>query len=190
MSIYFKGDVLQWHLGYMRSRGQLPLPSWEEYIWALCDSFGAEYSDSMTERNKDYQKVFVGEMTRLDISMEHVISIFLHNLKQELSHAVRVGNPCTLPQAYYLARLHEASFAAQRKAIKTSSAGSSWNKGEGTGNLQRSNNIVPRRPITTKFDNTKRRRLTPTEMEEKRAQGLCFFCDEKYVVGHKCQAKR
>lgn len=28
------------------------------------------------------------------------------------------------------------------------------------------------------------------EMEEKRAQGMCFFCDEKFVPGHKCKAKR
>lgn len=62
-------------------------------------------------------------MTRLDISVEHAINIFLHNLKPELSHAVKVGNPCTLPQAYYLARLHEASFAAQNKAIKALSTG-------------------------------------------------------------------
>ncbi|OIT20080.1 hypothetical protein A4A49_39442 [Nicotiana attenuata] len=198
VSLHFEGDTLQWHLGYMRSRGQLPLPSWDEYIWALCDSFGAEYSDPMTEiigikhtgSVKDYQKAFVGVMTRLDISVEHAISIFLHNLKPELSHAVKVGNPCTLPQAYYLARLHEASFAAQSKAIKAASAGSSWPRGQASGNLQKNNNFVPRRPTTAKFDNTKRRRLTPVEMEEKRAQGLCFFCDEKYVAGHKCQAKR
>ncbi|XP_019250892.1 PREDICTED: leucine-rich repeat extensin-like protein 5 [Nicotiana attenuata] len=49
VSLHFKGDALQWYLGYMRSRGQMPLPTWEDYLWALCDSFGAEYSDPMTE---------------------------------------------------------------------------------------------------------------------------------------------
>lgn len=24
-------------------------------------------------------------------------------------------------------------------------------------------------------------------MNEKRAKGLCLFCDEKYVMGHKCR---
>lgn len=33
------------------------------------------------------------------------------------------------------------------------------------------------------------RRLTAVEIDEKRSQGLCFFCDEKYVVGHNCSAK-
>lgn len=139
---------------------------------------------------KGYQKAFVGVMNRLGISVEHAISIFLHNLKHELSHEVKVGNPCTLPQAYYLGRLHEASFTTQSKVIKASSIGNSWNRNQGTCIQSRNNANIPRKPITTKFDNIRRRRLTPAEMKEKRAQGLCFFCDEKYVVGHKCQAKR
>lgn len=94
--LHFEGDVLQWHLGYMRCRGQMPLPTWDEYLWALCDSFGAEYSDSMIELMnikhtgsvKDYQKAFVSVMTRVNLSIEHDISIFLNNLKPELSNAV------------------------------------------------------------------------------------------------------
>lgn len=34
------------------------------------------------------------------------------------------------------------------------------------------------------------RRLTSAEMNEKRAKGLCFFCDEKYTMGHVCKAKK
>jgi hypothetical protein len=30
------------------------------------------------------------------------------------------------------------------------------------------------------------RRLTPTEMAERRRQGLCYNCDEQFVRGHKC----
>ncbi|XP_070041478.1 uncharacterized protein [Nicotiana tomentosiformis] len=45
-------------------------------------------------------------------------------------------------------------------------------------------------PITANFDNNRRRRLTPAEMEEKRAQEICFFCDEKFIPGHKWKAKR
>ena len=30
------------------------------------------------------------------------------------------------------------------------------------------------------------RRLTPSEMVERRRQGLCYNCDEPYVRGHKC----
>ncbi|XP_019257786.1 PREDICTED: uncharacterized protein LOC109236005 [Nicotiana attenuata] len=130
VSMHFEGDALQWHLGYMKSRGHMPLPTWEEYLWALCDSFGAEYSDPMTELMnikhtgsvKDYQRAFVSVMTRLNLSVEHAIIIFLKNFKPEISNGVRVGNPSTLPQTYYLARLQETNFVAQSQAIKSSVA--------------------------------------------------------------------
>lgn len=41
VSMHFEGDALQCHFGYMRSRGQMLLPTWDEYIWALYDSLGA-----------------------------------------------------------------------------------------------------------------------------------------------------
>jgi hypothetical protein len=31
------------------------------------------------------------------------------------------------------------------------------------------------------------KRLTWSEMQSRRAQGLCFHCDERFVLGHKCK---
>jgi len=33
-------------------------------------------------------------------------------------------------------------------------------------------------------------RLTPQQLEEKRAKGLCYSCDSKYTKGHKCAEKK
>ena len=33
-------------------------------------------------------------------------------------------------------------------------------------------------------------RLTPQQLEEKRAIGLCYSCDSKYTKGHKCAEKK
>lgn len=33
------------------------------------------------------------------------------------------------------------------------------------------------------------KRVTPTEIEERRSKGLCFWCDEKYTFSHKCASK-
>lgn len=33
-------------------------------------------------------------------------------------------------------------------------------------------------------------RLTPQQIEEKRAKGLCFNCDRKYGPNHKCYEKK
>ncbi|KAH0632375.1 hypothetical protein KY284_035161 [Solanum tuberosum] len=47
------------------------------------------------------------------------------------------------------------------------------------------------RSIVNNFNgNNPERGLTIAEMDEKRAKGLCFSCDEKYVVGHICKAKK
>jgi len=31
--------------------------------------------------------------------------------------------------------------------------------------------------------------VTPQKLEEKRAKGLCYNCDNKYIKGHKCDEK-
>lgn len=33
------------------------------------------------------------------------------------------------------------------------------------------------------------RRLSEKELQDKRAKGLCFRCDGKWSVGHKCQRR-
>ncbi|XP_059302363.1 uncharacterized protein LOC132054338 [Lycium ferocissimum] len=146
---------------------------------------------------KDYQAAFDSVMTRINLSTDHAISIFLNNLKPELSDAVRIGNPCNLPQAYYLARLHESNFAAQSKAMKSYAGTGQIHPrnvgGTGSNTVYKGNTGGYRNaaPVTARMDSSKRRNLTPTEMDEKRAKGLCFFCDEKFFPGHKCKnAKR
>lgn len=31
--------------------------------------------------------------------------------------------------------------------------------------------------------------MTTTELAEKRAKGICFQCDEKFLPGHRCSSK-
>jgi hypothetical protein len=33
-------------------------------------------------------------------------------------------------------------------------------------------------------------KVSPTEMEERRKQGLCYYCDEKYSPWHKCREQK
>ncbi|KAF3673124.1 hypothetical protein FXO37_07148 [Capsicum annuum] len=58
-----------------------------------------------------------------------------------------------------------------------------------TQTVKKSSDVQPIRYPRFNGNNT-RRRLTSAEMDEKRAKGLCFFCDEKYVMGHKCATKK
>lgn len=136
---------------------------------------------------KDFQANFDNVLSRLSISNENAISIFLNGLKPKISDNVRIGKPNTLPQAYHLARLHESSFAAKAKVLKSSAP--SYNQRRSSQPTQGVSSYV-RKPTTTAMDFNKKRRLTPAEMDDKRAKGLCYFCDEKFLPGHKCKAKR
>ena len=48
-SIHFDDIAIEWHLAYIKSSIHLPLPSWEEYVYAMMDRFGAKYADPMSE---------------------------------------------------------------------------------------------------------------------------------------------
>lgn len=34
------------------------------------------------------------------------------------------------------------------------------------------------------------KRLTSTEMDEKRWKGICFWCDETFTIGHRCRSRQ
>ena len=43
--------------------------------------------------------------------------------------------------------------------------------------------------INANNHNPRMRRLTPAEEQKRREQGLCYRCDEKWHVGHRCKQK-
>lgn len=52
-------------------------------------------------------------------------------------------------------------------------------------------NTKPYRNLGAPFkSNTFRKTLTPSEFDERRAKGLFFFCDERFVSGHRCRGKK
>lgn len=109
-------------------------------------------------------------------------------------------------QAYKLARLQEEVFEAQAQSWGIRSSGKNQNPILPTPNFHRNQNVQRPIPANTSyrkpFDNSYnkpsgfqgnvngRKLLTAAEMDEKRAKGLCFLCDEKYVRGHVCKAKK
>ncbi|GKD50173.1 reverse transcriptase, partial [Tanacetum coccineum] len=45
------------------------------------------------------------------------------------------------------------------------------------------------KPITRSTSAPFRKQLTQKELEEKRAKNQCFYCDQKYTLGHKCSGQ-
>ncbi|KAH0710443.1 hypothetical protein KY284_011870 [Solanum tuberosum] len=205
-SIHLEGEAIAWHRSYMRSRSCVDDPSWTVYILALNEKFGEEFEDSMealknltqTSSVKEYQAEFDRLLTYVNLSNENTISYFLGGQKPELNKSTRMQSPRTLLHAYKLARLQEDVFDAQAKTwglkpmvrpvhgpiIPTPThVKLPFSKKPFTPNP------TYRKPVDSQVAKPNRftgnglgRRLTAAEIDEKRAKGLCFFCDDKYVV--------
>ena len=97
-----------------------------------------------------------------------MIDVFIGTLKDNIQHEVRVWEPDSLEKAFRLARKIECKIMATRKP---------------TTHIYKNGSVSsPRLPQPT--------RLTPLQLEEKRAKGLCYSCDSKYTKGHKCAKKK
>ncbi|XP_070036260.1 uncharacterized protein [Nicotiana tomentosiformis] len=196
VAMQLKGEAIQWHLAFMRYRQYLQSATWTEYVVALVEKFGVDFDDPMEEIKKirqtgtvkEYQAVFERNLTGVNLSQENTISYFFGGLKHELNIAVKLINPTTLSQVYKTARMQEAYLAAIRQPSSVSNTPTSGPRRI----MDQRNNNRPLLPTpsqgnagTSKGFN--RRSLSLDEMNEKRAKGLCYFCNEKYVVGHKCK---
>ena len=86
-------------------------------------------------------------------------------------------NPCTLNEAFGLAKIQEEYVFSCKKSSKFQQE---TGKGFVLG-LPKNNVVIESKskiPI---------KRLTPAQMDERRKRGLCYNCDEKWGVGHKCK---
>ena len=112
---------------------------------------------------------------------------------------VRMFNPKKLQEAYSLAKLQDAlkneptkpGYMPRRDIVNRfgegqnmgsafknfSSAGTNSN---GIGSKGNSVSTVPRRTLN----------LTPKQLEEKRQKNQCFWCEKKFVPGHRCKNRQ
>jgi len=120
---------------------------------------------SMMEHIEDFQKLNIRVK---GIPENHRIDMFIGTLKDNVQHEVRLWELDSLEKAFKFARKMERKIMARMKPT---------NHNHKAGSV-----VAPRHPHPT--------RLTPQQLEEKRAKGLCYSCDRKYTKGHKCAEKK
>eukprot|EP00253_Pinus_taeda_P030348 PITA_30348 len=103
-----------------------------------------------------------------NIPEEHRIDVFIGTLKDKIQHDVRLLELDSLEKAFRLARKMERKIMATRKHTSR--------------NYKEGSVVTPHLPQPI--------RLTPQQLEEKTAKGLCYSCDRKYTKGHKCAQKK
>ncbi|GJR09159.1 putative mitochondrial protein [Tanacetum coccineum] len=150
--------------------------------------FGTVFDDPMADlqnvkydsSTKEYQDKFDDLLSRVDISMEHSISLYLAGLPTEIEMGVRMFKPQTLTYAYCLTNLQEDTLNAVKKKSKMQfQASTSRYGGNVTTNTANSKPLLTL-PNTTKTWNAKpnivppKKQLTQKEYEEKRAKNLEF----------------
>eukprot|EP00253_Pinus_taeda_P030069 PITA_30069 len=115
----------------------------------------------------------IEEFQKLNIRVKNIpeeprIDVFIGTLKNNIQHDVRLWEPDSLEKASRLARKMERKIMATKKHT--------------THNYKDGSVVAPSLPQPI--------RLTPQQLEEKRAKGLCYSCDSKYTKIHKCAEKK
>ena len=125
---------------------------------------------------KEYQEQFelLANKTQ-NLPESFFTSCFISGLKEEIKANVLMFKPTNTTQAIGLAKLQENNIEAIAKKARQS-----FKAGENMGTGQ--SRYVPHSGLI--------KRELPKELEENKAKGLCFKCNEKYTRGHQCKRKQ
>ncbi|GJU07174.1 hypothetical protein Tco_1123604 [Tanacetum coccineum] len=140
-------------------------------------------------------------MNKVELSEAYAISLFIGGLKDEISMSVRIFKPNTLVDVYCLSKMQEATLLVT-KSRQTPLLPTPKAPYENTNSYANRSVAYPPRNTTTTLalpapPNTgtkptyvqNRKQLTQKEITDKRDKNLCFYCDEKFVIGHKCNGQ-
>jgi hypothetical protein len=115
---------------------------------------------SVIEHIENFQRLNIKVTYILD---EHLIDVFIGNLKDNIQHEVHLWEPKSLENAFKV----ERNVESKNMAMAT----------------RRTNPNIYRENNAPYFK-------TPQQLEERKEKGLCFNCDSKYSKGHMCGEKQ
>ncbi|GJW71026.1 putative mitochondrial protein [Tanacetum coccineum] len=209
VSMHMFDKALNWHKHFIRK-------NCENVQWTVCERevqkhFYDVFEDPMVELKnlkhvttvqivQLYQEQFEALMNKVKLSEAYAVSLFIGGLKDEISMSVRMFKPNTLIDVYCLAKIQEATL----HVLKTKQTPLlTTHKAPYTNSYANRCMTYPPKTTTTTLailapPNTEltksayvqpRKQLTEKEIADKRAKNLCFYCDEKFVPGHKCSGQ-
>ena len=180
-SFHLEGEANQWwqwlRRAYKEEGKEVTWAVFSEELWARFGPTECEDFDEALSRVKqggslrDYQKEFerLGNQVQ-GWTQKALVGTFMGGLKPEIADGIRMFKPKSLKEAINLARMRDEQLIRQLKVTRPAN--------RSTLNL----------PAPTKFNSVSpMKRLTWDEMQKRRAQGLCFNCDEKFTPGHRCR---
>nr|GEV22899.1 hypothetical protein [Tanacetum cinerariifolium] len=193
-----EGSALSW---FRWINNREPFRSWEELKRRLLHRFQPSQNGNLLEQffsisqqgtAREYVTLFEKMAAQLPSLTEEVLGgVFIKGLTPELRTAVRTQQPTTLGHAMDLTILIDESRTGgvgdQRGGTVPKPTPTGWWRG-----IPRPLGVTIGGGAKDKQMGTNRppfKRLTETEFAAKKAKGLCYRCDEKFLPGHRCPAK-
>ncbi|XP_074293193.1 uncharacterized protein LOC141620149 [Silene latifolia] len=212
-AMHLEAKALAWHQAYTKNRVNEEPLGWDEYTKAIKARFGNEHEDPMSEllllkqkgSVQTYHDAFDILLSKLDLQPDYALSCFLTGLDNSITVMVRMLKRKTIPEAYGLAKLQETALSLQIiNNHKTTPTPYTKNTHPYQNSTKPPLLSTPKAftlpPIKTTF-NPQKKPFTPqrpnpqykpykAELEQRKAKGLCFYCDENFTPQHVCKNKR
>ncbi|XP_061353954.1 uncharacterized protein LOC133298640 [Gastrolobium bilobum] len=180
---------------------------WKEQLYldfktALYQRFGVEsYMDlkgvlsKLTQSGalKDYIREFEALINQVtEFSDEVLASFFISGLHVDLRRAIQFHNPTSLHQAMKLAVAYEAHHSELRTSFSANSKPLYGRQSEGNPPFSSSPQVPQVKPINSvpalpAPNLPPVKKLSHEYLQKRRESGLCYHCNEKWNVRHRCQ---
>jgi hypothetical protein len=200
-SFHLEGEANQWwqwlRKAYHEDKKEVSWEIFVEELWARfgptdCEDFDESLSKiRQTGSLREYQKEFERLGNRVQgWTPKALVGTFMGGLKPEIADGIRMFKPKSLKEAISLARMRDEQMIRQEKPhrplYRTSDNSDRPFKHTDVSNRPFTRSVGVSSPFKTQSASPMKR-LTWSEMQQRRAQGLCFNCDERFVLGHKCK---
>ena len=177
-SLYLELEQFVWYQWLCEQKNDTII-SWsiftEELISYHDDKNNTFFSQLVNLKQKGLVAEHIQQFQKLSLRVKNIptdnlLDLFMGTLKDNIQHELCIIEPTSLEMTFKLARgVESKNMAMTTKRFPS--------------NPYRENN-APSSNLP------KPTRLTPQQMDERRAKGLCFNCDSKYNKGHKCGEKK
>ena len=185
-SYHLEGEANQWWQWIRRTFQEegrvLSWMNFEDELWARFGPSKCEDFDEALSRIRqvgslrDYQREFERLGNRVQgWTQRALVGTFMGGLRPDVSDGIRMFKPQTLKEVISLARMKDDQLARQRRLGRLAPP---MRAPLGLPPTQRAAAPAPVAPV---------RRLSWEEMQRRRAQNLCFNCNDRFTAGHKCQ---
>ncbi|GJR21633.1 hypothetical protein Tco_0970160 [Tanacetum coccineum] len=185
--------------------------TWAEYEEAVLKIFGDANEDPVGELKnlryktsiKQYQRYFEALLNQVNITEAQAISMYIVGLPATIEMNVRMFKPRSLEDAFSLSSLQETTLALVKQRYnpilptpRPTTATNTFVNRNTTFSVKNTSTLALPTSAShtiTKHNNVFRIRprklLSQKEYDEKRSKNQCFYCDQKYMPGHKCEGQ-